>query len=565
MSQRFHPTYQDPFSRPSGVIPAVAVSERVALSLRAVGAAGEAWLAGLPGLLAGLAADWSITVGARLDGGRTAYVAEATTHEGTPAVLKVSIPPGIDGVTPFDRQLAALRLAGGDPYVGLIRHDVPRQALLLERLGQPMAALDWPASRQLEALTRTAARGWRPVPDHGRLPGWAEAARWHAAFIPSMWDDLAHPCSEAAIDLAVRCAGAREAAFDPGRAVLVHGDVHAFNALQKPGPARADMGFRLVDPGGLISEPAHDLGVIQARGVQGWLDELAAGRPQQALHKVASSCRHASRITGVDPEAIWQWAYIEMVSTGLHVLRLGDHEEAETFLAVADKLAAATAKAKPNQARPGEPLTPPRVAGERRPTQQHHRPTPEPDGARPEPAKLLLMVGLPGAGKTTRAKELAAAHHALRLTPDEWMISLYDGSQPDGKRDLLEGRLIALALQALQLGTNVVLDFGLWGRDERSALRWLATSAGASCQVIYLPIDTDVQRARIAHRQATEPHTTFPMTEADIAKWRKQFQAPDATELRGGTIPGPPPGWPGWPEWAVDRWPSLSDSYAFQS
>ncbi|MCS7476912.1 AAA family ATPase [Umezawaea endophytica] len=168
------------------------------------------------------------------------------------------------------------------------------------------------------------------------------------------------------------------------------------------------------------------------------------------------------------------------------------------------------------------------------------------------------MVGLPGAGKTTRARELAAAHDALRLTPDEWMISLFDGTQPDGKRDLVEGRLIALALRALSVGTDVVLDFGLWGRDERSALRWLAVSVGASCRVVYLPVAEDVQRARIAHRQATAPHTTFPMAEADIGVWRDQFQAPDAAELRGGpTIPNPPSGWTGWQAWAVDRWPSL--------
>jgi predicted kinase len=207
----------------------------------------------------------------------------------------------------------------------------------------------------------------------------------------------------------------------------------------------------------------------------------------------------------------------------------------EAFPAVADKLAAATAKAKPNH------------------------------DVQPEPAKLLLMVGLPGAGKTTLAKELAAAHRALRLTPDEWMISLFDGSQPDGKRDMLEGQLIALALQALQLGTNVVLDFGLWSRDERSALRWLATSAGAACKVIYLPIDTEVQRARIAHRQAIAPHTTFPMSEADIDTWRKQFQAPDAAELGGGYIPGAPPGWLGWPEWAAGRWPSLAHGNASEA
>jgi predicted kinase len=190
-------------------------------------------------------------------------------------------------------------------------------------------------------------------------------------------------------------------------------------------------------------------------------------------------------------------------------------------------------------------------------SQRFHPSHHDPDEARGEPAELLLMVGLPGAGKTTRAAELAAAHRALRLTPDEWMISLFDGSQPEGKRDLLEGRLIALALQALRLGTAVVLDFGLWSRDERSALRWLATSAGASCRVIYLPVDKDVQRARIADRQATAPHTTFPMSEADMDMWREQFQAPDAAELDGAAIPGPPPGWPGWPEWAAHRWPSL--------
>ena len=180
-------------------------------------------------------------------------------------------------------------------------------------------------------------------------------------------------------------------------------------------------------------------------------------------------------------------------------------------------------------------------------------------------ATMILMVGLPAAGKTTRARELAAAHQALRLTPDHWMIPLFgnfigDFQRPGGERWVLEGRLISVALQALRLGTSVVLDFGLWGRDERWALRWLARSAGASCQVVYLPVDKDVQLARIAHRQATEPHQTFPMTEAEVDEWRKQFQVPDADELHGGEIPGPPAGWRGWEQWAMGHWPTCTDS-----
>ncbi len=194
----------------------------------------------------------------------------------------------------------------------------------------------------------------------------------------------------------------------------------------------------------------------------------------------------------------------------------------------------------------------------------------------------LLMVGLPGAGKTTRAKELAAVHRALRLTPDHWMIPLFGEPMADGKRFALEGRLISVALQALRLGTSIVPGYGLWGRDERPALRWLARSAGASCQVVCLPVDKDVQLARIARRQATAPHQTFPMSEADVGQWREQFQVADAAELGGGEIPDPPAGWPGWasgqqttgphvptanmtaclgPSWRRSCWPAMPLAY----
>ncbi|MFI1979630.1 AAA family ATPase [Streptomyces wedmorensis] len=171
---------------------------------------------------------------------------------------------------------------------------------------------------------------------------------------------------------------------------------------------------------------------------------------------------------------------------------------------------------------------------------------------------LFLMVGLPGAGKTTRARQLAEEYRALRLTPDEWMIPLFGEAEADGKRDVLEGRMLWLALEAVKAGTNMVVDFGCWSRDERSAIRWLVEAEGACFRIVYLAVDEETQRARIAHRWATARAETLPMTEADIMYGRSHFEEPDASELGGGEAAGPPPGWADWRAWAADRWPSFA-------
>lgn len=175
-------------------------------------------------------------------------------------------------------------------------------------------------------------------------------------------------------------------------------------------------------------------------------------------------------------------------------------------------------------------------------------------------AVLHLLVGLPGAGKTTKALELAATKRAIRLSPDDWMLPLFGESDPDGKRDVMEGRLIWVALEALKAGADAVIDFGLWGRDERTALRWLARSVGARAEVIFLDPDESERRRRIAARYAAEPHTTFWMAEAEIDDHLRVFQRPDGSETGDGPLDPVPDGFGSWAEWAEHRWPSLNAS-----
>ncbi len=90
------------------------------------------------------------------------------------------------------------------------------------------------------------------------------------------------------------------------------------------------------------------------------------------------------------------------------------------------------------------------------------------------------------------------------------------------------------------------------------AIRWLTEQAGGQFSLQYLPIDHDEQWARVQHRQATAPHTTFVMTQDDLHGWRAGFQAPTVDEVEAPTPDPESAGFADWHAWAADRWPSFS-------
>ena len=169
---------------------------------------------------------------------------------------------------------------------------------------------------------------------------------------------------------------------------------------------------------------------------------------------------------------------------------------------------------------------------------------------------LLLTVGLPGCGKTTAARRFEVEHDALRLTKDEWIKALYGAENPSSASDVIEGRLIAIALRALGLGINVALDFGLRSRDERSALRYAGRQAGGSVVMWYAPISLEEQRRRHEIRLASDPDSTWRMSENELAVGARMFNPPTQSELDGvEPIDPPPPGFASWAQWTQHRWP----------
>lgn len=169
---------------------------------------------------------------------------------------------------------------------------------------------------------------------------------------------------------------------------------------------------------------------------------------------------------------------------------------------------------------------------------------------------LFLTVGLPGTGKTTAARRIEAEHGALRLTKDEWMKALYGHDNPASASDVIEGRLIQIGMRALELGISVVIDFGLWSRDERSALRQAAADIGAAVVICYLELTPTEQRKRLDQRLAEAPHETWPISDQQLTEWAPRIDIPTSAELDGSEPVGDPPGdFATWREWAEHRWP----------
>jgi predicted kinase len=150
-------------------------------------------------------------------------------------------------------------------------------------------------------------------------------------------------------------------------------------------------------------------------------------------------------------------------------------------------------------------------------------------------ATLYLMVGLPCSGKTTLAQKLEHELPALRLNPDEWHIPLFgqDAKEPehDARHSLIEALLWKIARRALELGTNVILDYGFWAREEREEYRLRAKQLGASSEVHYLDVPEDELLRRLEKRNSRPSQESFLISQEAMKPWIVFFQKPTLDEL----------------------------------
>ena len=142
-------------------------------------------------------------------------------------------------------------------------------------------------------------------------------------------------------------------------------------------------------------------------------------------------------------------------------------------------------------------------------------------------ARLIILCGLPGSGKTTRGRQIEGRLGAIRLAPDEWMEALGLNLWDEAARARVEALQWDLARGLLLRGLTVVIEWGTWARSERDALRVGARTLGVAVELHHLAAPPEVLFERIRRRAQEDPRIQF----ADILRWSEAFQTPTRDEM----------------------------------
>jgi len=259
------------------------------------------WIAGLPGIVAGLARRWSLSVGEPFQpGGQCSWTAPATGPDGAELVLKVGFRfPGDE-----ERDEAAgLRAWNGAGAVRLQAgcESESGYALLLERCvpGTPLGQV-LPEPEQDLVVTGLLRRLWaQPHAGYAFRPlaqmcqAWADAfeAEYETA------DDVGR------VDPGLARAGIalfRELPATADRHVLLCTDLHGDNVLA----ARREP-WLVIDPKPYLGDPAYDL-----------LQHMLNCEDRLAADPAALAARMAS-LAGVDAARVRRWLFARAVQESI--------------------------------------------------------------------------------------------------------------------------------------------------------------------------------------------------------------------------------------------------------
>ena len=158
-------------------------------------------------------------------------------------------------------------------------------------------------------------------------------------------------------------------------------------------------------------------------------------------------------------------------------------------------------------------------------------------------ARVNIVCGSTGAGKTTFARALAEELGAARFSIDEWMGELFWPDQQPGadyrwaieRVERCERQIWSVSRDLLKIGCDVVLDLGFTESVQRRRFIEWAQQAGGDPVIHYLDVDAETRRRRVHERNRAKDGTyVFHVDDEMFDFMENLFEPPTAGE--GATV-----------------------------
>ena len=120
-------------------------------------------------------------------------------------------------------------------------------------------------------------------------------------------------------------------------------------------------------------------------------------------------------------------------------------------------------------------------------------------------AKVILICGKICSGKSTYAEQLRVQNHAVLLSTDEITLALFGqhcGDKHDDYVERTQNYLFNKSLELIEVGINVILDWGFWLKEERDYAREFYNSRNIEYEFHYIDISDETWKARLKKRNS---------------------------------------------------------------
>lgn len=158
-------------------------------------------------------------------------------------------------------------------------------------------------------------------------------------------------------------------------------------------------------------------------------------------------------------------------------------------------------------------------------------------------ARLILVCGPIGVGKTSYSISLAKEIGAIRFSIDPWMQTLYSKDMTGLDFAWMMERvhrcyeqIWEVSAQILAIDGTVILDLGFTTRELRDIFANRARELGISAEIHYLDAPTAVRKQRVEKRNAEKDPAlyAFEVTDSMFTFMEPRFEVPTQEELVNG-------------------------------